>query len=381
MDNINFEFSNASQGSQLQSQPQPQPPQPFNLQNLNNMIQYNQPSSPWTRAETFSEFPPYDCTANQSFPLQCSSSKPYPSSFHPYHHLSPDHTSLDQTLSMVPMPPLPDQYLKPSLYQRSCANDFAAANNASSASYSLSFEASQDPQELCRRTYSNSNVTHLNFSSSHQQLKQTPSKFSSHTSFSTHGGSVAPNCVNKTRIRWTQDLHEKFVECVNCLGGADKATPKAILKLMDSDGLTIFHVKSHLQKYRIAKYMPETQEGKFEKRACGKELSQLDTKTGVQIKEALQLQLDVQRHLHEQLEIQRNLQLRIEEQGKQLKIMMEQQQKTKESLMKTPEVEVSLSLPASDRTRPPPPFLVQDDTEALQMLTSYGDNQVQSKIS
>lgn len=25
---------------------------------------------------------------------------------------------------------------------------------------------------------------------------------------------------SKTRIRWTQDLHQKFVECVNCLGGA-----------------------------------------------------------------------------------------------------------------------------------------------------------------
>ena len=25
----------------------------------------------------------------------------------------------------------------------------------------------------------------------------------------------------KTRIRWTEDLHERFVECVNQLGGAD----------------------------------------------------------------------------------------------------------------------------------------------------------------
>ncbi|KFK25068.1 hypothetical protein AALP_AA8G062300 [Arabis alpina] len=248
---------------------------------------------------------------------------------------------------MVPMQqPLPDQYLKP-LYQRSCANDFAATN-ASSASYSLSFEATQDPQELCRRTYSNSNVTHLNFSSSHHQPNKNHPRFSSPPPFSNHRGSVAPNCGtvigNKTRIRWTQDLHEKFVECVNRLGGADKATPKAILKLMDSEGLTIFHVKSHLQKYRIAKYIPESQEGKFVKRACGKELSQLDTKTGMQIKEALQLQLDVQRHLHEQLEIQRNLQLRIEEQGKQLKIMMEQQQKTKESLLKTPNAETTSQL-------------------------------------
>uniref|UniRef100_A0A1J3JA57 Protein PHR1-LIKE 1 n=1 Tax=Noccaea caerulescens TaxID=107243 RepID=A0A1J3JA57_NOCCA len=369
MDNINFEFSNASQGSRLQSQPQPS--QPFNLQDV-NMIHYNQPS-PWS-TETSSCFTPYDCTTNQSFSGQCSSSKPYPSSFHPYHHqyLDPPSSS-DQSLLMVPIQPLQDQYMKP-LYQRSCANDFAA----SSASYSLSFEASQDPQELCRRTYSNSNVTHLNFSSSHYQPKQTHSRISS-PSFSTHGGSMAPNCGtvigNKTRIRWTQDLHEKFVECVNRLGGADKATPKAILKLMDSEGLTIFHVKSHLQKYRIAKYIPDSQEGKFERRACAKELSQLDTKTGVQIKEALQLQLDVQRHLHEQLEIQRNLQLRIEEQGKQLKIMIEQQEKTKESLLKKPNAEASS--PLSDSGHSPPPFSIED-AEAM-MLTSYGDTQFQSK--
>ncbi|KAF2597824.1 hypothetical protein F2Q68_00007140 [Brassica cretica] len=122
----------------------------------------------------------------------------------------------------------------------------------------------------------------------------------------------------------------------------------------------------------------ETFSGKFEKGSCSKELSQLDTKTGVQIKEALQLQLDVQRHLHEQLEIQRNLQLRIEEQGKQLKIMIEQQQKTKECLLlKSPNAEASLSLSASDHS--PPPFSIQD-AEAL-MLTTYGDTQSQSKIS
>ncbi|XP_050230125.1 myb family transcription factor PHL5-like [Mercurialis annua] len=135
-----------------------------------------------------------------------------------------------------------------------------------------------------------------------------------------------PALSNKTRIRWTQDLHEKFVQCVNRLGGAEKATPKAILKLMDSDGLTIFHVKSHLQKYRIAKYMPDSSEGKAEKRNSINDLSHMDPKTGMQITEALQLQLDVQRRLHEQLEIQKNLQLRIEEQGRQLKKMFDEQQ-------------------------------------------------------
>ncbi|KAK9123085.1 hypothetical protein Sjap_012687 [Stephania japonica] len=145
----------------------------------------------------------------------------------------------------------------------------------------------------------------------------------------------SPAVHSKTRIRWTQDLHEQFVECVNRLGGAEKATPKGILKLMDSEGLTIFHVKSHLQKYRMAKYMPEFAEGKSERRPPMNDSTQLDMKTGMQITEALRLQLEVQRQLHEQLEIQRNLQLRIEEQGKQLRKMFDLQQKTKKSQVDT----------------------------------------------
>jgi hypothetical protein len=35
-------------------------------------------------------------------------------------------------------------------------------------------------------------------------------------------GQGAPS---KTRIRWTQDLHERFVDCVNQLGGSDSERP------------------------------------------------------------------------------------------------------------------------------------------------------------
>ncbi|XP_031739568.1 myb family transcription factor PHL5 isoform X2 [Cucumis sativus] len=212
--------------------------------------------------------------------------------------------------------------------------------------------------QLCKRSFNGlpkgSFVEHKVFDGSSDTIKkhysvpfkdQIPSFCSTSPRFSCLGGSIGPGSssssfsgngfTTKTRIRWTQDLHEKFVDCVNRLGGAEKATPKAILKLMDSEGLTIFHVKSHLQKYRIAKYMPESAERRCDRRNCMNEVTELDAKTAMQIKDALQLQLDVQRRLHDQLEIQRKLQLQIEEQGKQLKMMFDQQQETNKCFFRT----------------------------------------------
>ncbi|XP_059306913.1 uncharacterized protein LOC132058429 [Lycium ferocissimum] len=55
------------------------------------------------------------------------------------------------------------------------------------------------------------------------------------------------------RLRWTPDLHLRFVHAVERLGGQDRATPKLVLQMMNIKGLNIAHVKSHLQMYRSKK--------------------------------------------------------------------------------------------------------------------------------
>ncbi|XVE61242.1 hypothetical protein DITRI_Ditri06bG0023900 [Diplodiscus trichospermus] len=228
--------------------------------------------------------------------------------------------------------------------------------------FSVPFQGNQD-----QRAYGDSYGPPVTKLSYFQQEKQS-------SNYSSSGSSVSggPVMASKTRIRWTQDLHDKFVESVKCLGGAEKATPKAILRLMGTEGLTIFHVKSHLQKYRMAKYMPDSAEEKSEKRSGTSDVTQIDVKTGLHLTEALQLQLDVQRRLHEQLEIQRNLQLQIEEQGRQLKMMIDQQQKTKKGLLQKQDLDIT----SFDHD---PSFSI-DDLEAS-IAESSGNAHFPSKIS
>ncbi|KAL6538603.1 hypothetical protein OROGR_012591 [Orobanche gracilis] len=74
--------------------------------------------------------------------------------------------------------------------------------------------------------------------------------------------SVRPYVRSKMpRLRWTHDLHQCFISAVDRLGGEDRATPKMVLELMNVKGLSITHVKSHLQMYRSMKHEQIIQAG------------------------------------------------------------------------------------------------------------------------
>ncbi|KAL2229550.1 UNVERIFIED_CONTAM: PHD finger protein ALFIN-LIKE 1 [Sesamum indicum] len=101
---------------------------------------------------------------------------------------------------------------------------------------------------------------HLDLATFRGIFTSTSSQLSSHRMhFPVPGGNMGSNRSNgssKERLKWTKELHDLFEKAVNQIGGPDRATPKGILKAMAIPGLTIFHVKSHLQvsssKYFIA---------------------------------------------------------------------------------------------------------------------------------
>ncbi|KAM7470693.1 hypothetical protein LguiA_008876 [Lonicera macranthoides] len=64
-------------------------------------------------------------------------------------------------------------------------------------------------------------------------------------------GTQSSQTSRKQRRCWSPELHRRFVNALQQLGGSQVATPKQIRELMQVDGLTNDEVKSHLQKYRL----------------------------------------------------------------------------------------------------------------------------------
>ncbi|KGN58402.1 myb family transcription factor PHL11 isoform X2 [Cucumis sativus] len=135
----------------------------------------------------------------------------------------------------------------------------------------------------------------------------------------------------KPRLRWTADLHDRFVDAVTKLGGPEKATPKSVLRLMGLKGLTLYHLKSHLQKYRLGLQTRKQNVAEQRNESSGT-LSNFsgveEDDRGMQIAEALKSHVEVQKTILEQLEVQNKLQMRIEAQGKYLQDILENAQKS-----------------------------------------------------
>ncbi|KAI6695270.1 hypothetical protein NL676_022980 [Syzygium grande] len=78
------------------------------------------------------------------------------------------------------------------------------------------------------------------FSKDHMKLQRSPQQ-----------QQQQQQALRKQRRCWSPELHRRFVEALEQLGGAQVATPKQIRELMQVEGLTNDEVKSHLQKYRL----------------------------------------------------------------------------------------------------------------------------------
>lgn len=138
----------------------------------------------------------------------------------------------------------------------------------------------------------------------------------------------------KPRLRWTVELHDRFVDAVTQLGGPDKATPKTIMRVMGVKGLTLYHLKSHLQKFRLGKQPHKEFNDHSVKDAAALDMQRNAASSSgmmgrsmndrnVHITEAIRMQMEVQRRIHEQLEVQKHLQMRIEAQGKYMQTILE----------------------------------------------------------
>jgi len=112
-------------------------------------------------------------------------------------------------------------------------------NAASSTSKKKTIQTTTPPETTTTKAASNNNNNNNNNGKSS----------TSNTNNNNNNNNNADS--DRCRLRWTPELHARFLRSVKTLGGLDIATPKGVVELMRVQGVTIQHVKSHLQKYRL----------------------------------------------------------------------------------------------------------------------------------
>lgn len=133
---------------------------------------------------------------------------------------------------------------------------------------------------------------------------------------------MPPRSPQPQKLVWTSELHQRFKAAVNALG-IDEAKPHAIQRLMNVEGVTRYHIKSHLQKYR--KHLENVDgTGNFlaewkteESAAYVSKNSQVPAKMRSQILQmqevSLGVQLDIHKRLKRQMDLQRDILSQLQE--------------------------------------------------------------------
>ncbi|KAG7036225.1 Myb family transcription factor PHL11, partial [Cucurbita argyrosperma subsp. argyrosperma] len=146
----------------------------------------------------------------------------------------------------------------------------------------------------------------------------------------------------KPRLRWTADLHDRFVDAVTKLGGPGKgivffrSNSQVCVKIDGFKGLDFVPLEEpfaepfNLQKYRLGLQTRKQNvaEQRNENSGTISNFTVEEDDRGLQIAEALKSHVEVQKTILEQLEVQNKLQMRIEAQGKYLQDILEKAQKS-----------------------------------------------------
>ncbi|XP_048436022.1 myb family transcription factor PHL11-like [Pyrus x bretschneideri] len=153
---------------------------------------------------------------------------------------------------------------------------------------------------------------------------------------------------SKSHLKEAHDIQSQIKSAMLSCEREREATPKSVLSLltlMGLKGLTSYHLKSHLQKYRLRQHARKQNSIEEQTRKNNGDsyvhFSNLhSTSSGITssggakteqgtipLSEALKCQIEVQNRLQEQLVVQKKLQMRIEAQEKYLQAILEKAQK------------------------------------------------------
>ncbi|KAL4197867.1 hypothetical protein AMTRI_Chr04g190440 [Amborella trichopoda] len=148
--------------------------------------------------------------------------------------------------------------------------------------------------------------------------------------------------ATKPMLKWTPELHQLFLDTVARLGGLDEVSPKVMVRAMGIPGLTVFHLKSHLQRER---YKRAKAQGLVHSRSLRNAMSNgdpwiqsMDAMGGIRRmrgaifppdenirmeEEAIQKPISMKREMLQRIEVQKHLKLRMEAQTRYLQTVLE----------------------------------------------------------